>query len=314
MAPQKTGKTELFASWTQGSMVIADQKISTGSRFWVHSGTGSDSAGYGSSPSTPFASVDYAVGKCTASKGDIIYVMPGHAESTTTAGAELFDIDVAGVSVIGLGTGDLRPTFTLAVADATVVMGAASCVLDNIRLIGNISDLVAGLEIEAAADGCTVRNCYFADSGTTKDMLIGVSVTADADRLLFENNVFNITVGGEATNAIKFAGGCDGLVMRNNIFVGDWKGADGAIGLAGAASVGILVHDNFVVNADASVGLVMDLHASTTGGVFRNFAAGSKGNQETITGGEAAHFGENYGNDAAATTGILTPSTATAWT
>lgn len=309
-------RTPLFSKHQPGGVfTVSDLPRHPGDIWFVDSGAtyAVDQAGNGVNPDYPFATLDYAIGQCTASNGDVIYVMPGHAESTSTANAELFDLDVAGVSVIGLGSGDLRPTFTLAVATATVVMGAASCVLENIRLIGNISDLTAGLEIEAAAVGCTVRKCYFADSATNKDMLIGVAVAADADRLLFEGNVFNITTGGEATNAVKFAGGCDGLIMRNNIFYGDWKGADGAVGLAGAASYGILVVDNFFVNEDASVGFCMDLHASTTGGVFRNFVAGTKNNTETIQGGEAAHFGENYGNDTVATSGLLTPSTMTAW-
>jgi len=309
-------RTALFSQKQSGGMfTIYDLPKHPGNIWFVDSGAtaATNATGYGHNPDAPFATLDYAIGKCTASNGDVIYVMPGHAETTSTAGTELFDLDVAGVSVIGLGTGDLRPTFTLAVGDATVVMGAASCTLENIRIIGNITDLVAGLEIEAAADGCTVRNCYFADSGTALDMLIAIAVTADADRLLFEGNHFVITTGGEATNAVKFAGGCDSLIFRNNVLVGDWKGTDGAVGLAGAASTNILVHDNLIVNQDASVGLCMDLHASTTGGVFRNMAAGSKGNTETISGGEAAHFGENYGNDAVATTGILTPSSPTAW-
>ena len=45
----KTGKTELYASWLQGNLVVADQSRSTGSRLWVHSGTGTDSTGYGKS-------------------------------------------------------------------------------------------------------------------------------------------------------------------------------------------------------------------------------------------------------------------------
>jgi len=307
-------RTGLFAKKTPGGILaIESMDITTGSRFFVDSGTGVNDEGHGSSPDAPYATLDYAIGKCTANKGDIIYVMPGHSESTSTASAELFDLDVAGVSVIGLGEGDKRPTFTLAVATATVVIGAAGCRLSNIILVGNISDLVAGLEIEAAATGCIVDHCLFKDSATNKDMLKAITVAADADRLTIEDNQFLITVGGEATHAIEFVGGCDGLILRRNYFIGDWKDAGGAIDLAGAASVGILVHDNFMVNADASVGLCMDLHASTTGGVFRNFVAGSKSNTETITGGEAAHFGENYGNDAAATTGILTPSTATNW-
>jgi hypothetical protein len=307
-------RTALFNRTQPGGVfTISDIVDHPGDIWFVDSGIGVDGAGYGQNPDAPFATLDYAIGQCTASQGDVIYVMPGHAESTSGANVELFDLDVAGVSVIGLGWGALRPTFTLEVATATVVMGAASCVLENIRLIGNITDLTAGLEIEAAATDCTVRNCYFADSATNKDMLIGVAVAADADRLLFEGNVFNLTVGGEATNAIKFAGGCDGLILRNNIMAGDWKGADGAVGLAGAASLNILVANNYCVNADASVGLGMDLHASTTGAVIGNYFLGVKNNTETVTGGEAANFAQNYGTDVAASSGILTPSTLTAW-
>lgn len=309
--------TKLFVRKQPGGFFsVIEKDIHPGNVYWVGSAvTGaSDSSGYGQNPDAPFATVDYAISQCTASKGDVIYVLPGHAETGSTEDQELFDLDVAGVSVIGLGQGALRPTFTLTDDGATIVMGAANCRISNIRLIGNVTDLAKGLEIEAAATDWRVDHCYFADSATNKDLLISVAVEADADRGVFEDNHLVITVGGEATAAVDFAGGCDGLVMRNNIMVGDWKNANGAIDLHGAASAGILVHDNFIVNADASVGVCMDIHASTTGGVFRNFVAGSKGNTETIAGGEACHFGENYGNDAVATTGILTPSTATSWT
>lgn len=308
--------TKLFVRKQAGGMfTVVDREFYPGSIFWVDStnSVAANSVGAGQSPDKPFATLDYAIGQCTASKGDVIFVMPGHTESTTTADAELFDLDVAGVSVIGLGEGDKRPTFTLGVATATVVLAGSGCRISNLRIIGDISDLAKGLEIEATADGSRVDNCYFADSATNKDMLIAIAVAADADRLIIEDNHFNITVGGEATEAIDFAGGSDGSIIRRNYLYGDWKGAGGAIGLDAAASLGILVHDNVIINEDAGVSLGMDLHASTTGAVFRNLVLGSKNNQETITGGEAAHFAENYGTDAVATTGILTPSTATAW-
>lgn len=285
-----------------------------GKVFYVDSNGGGSTTSGGLNFDAAFTTLDAAIGACTANKNDLIIVAAAHAETGSSSAQELFDLDVAGVTVIGLGQGDKRPTFTLTHATATVVMGAAGCRLSNIRVIGNVSDLVSGLEIENAADGCIVDHCYFADSGTTLDMLIPVYVAADADRLLFEHNHIVGVTGGEATEAVSFIGGCDGLIFRNNYIFGDFKGAGGAVSLAGAASLGIMVHDNFIVNQDAGVGLCMDLHASTTGGVFRNFVAGSKNNQETITGGEAAFFGENYGNDAVATSGIKTPSTLTAWT
>lgn len=266
----------------------------------------------GRSPDFPFATVDYAVSQCTANKGDVIVGMPAHAESTTTADAEIFDLDVAGVTFVGLGEGDKRPTFTLGIATATAVIGAAGCRVSNVIFKGDISDLVAALEVEAVT-GCKVDNCLFYDTATNKDMLIGIKVAAGAHRLTLENNHFLITVGGEATEAVDFAGACDGLVMRNNILLGDWKGAGGAIGLDAAASANILVVGNLVKNADAGVGLVMDLHASTTGLIHNNIACGTKSNTETITGGEAVHIGLNYGSDAVAVSSLQTPAATAAW-
>jgi len=65
-----------------GFYVVNDRSIAAGGNvFWVSSTTGTDSAGYGRNPDAPVATLDYAIGLCTASKGDIVYLMPGHAEN-----------------------------------------------------------------------------------------------------------------------------------------------------------------------------------------------------------------------------------------
>jgi hypothetical protein len=89
----------------------------------------------GTDPLQPFATVDYAVSQCTANKGDVVIVMPGHTETTTAVG-----LDVIGVTVIGLGFGRNRPALT-ATTDATdlVNVSAANCSLQNIRLVGAAS-------------------------------------------------------------------------------------------------------------------------------------------------------------------------------
>jgi hypothetical protein len=84
-----------------------------GKVFWVNGttvlapGAVGGSNGNDGSYRRPFATIDYAVGKCTANRGDIIMVMPGHSETISSATSLVFD--VAGVAVIGLGTGSLRP-------------------------------------------------------------------------------------------------------------------------------------------------------------------------------------------------------------
>ena len=80
--------------WVNNSSVLAEGGIA-----------GSD--GNDGTYQRPFGTIDYAVGRCTANRGDVIYVMPGHSETIGAAAA--VDFDVAGITVIGLGRGALQP-------------------------------------------------------------------------------------------------------------------------------------------------------------------------------------------------------------
>jgi L-asparaginase/Glu-tRNA(Gln) amidotransferase subunit D len=68
-------------------------------------------------PKQPAATLDGAIGKTTANNGDLILVHPGHSETLSAAAA--ITCDVAGVTIVGLGTGNNRPTFTLDTATST---------------------------------------------------------------------------------------------------------------------------------------------------------------------------------------------------
>ena len=96
-----------------------------------------------------FATIDAAVGACTANAGDVIYVMPGHTETVIKASG--LDLDVAGITIIGIGTGSLRPTinFTTVVgADMDVV--AANVTIQNILFTGGKDALTNPIHIAAA--------------------------------------------------------------------------------------------------------------------------------------------------------------------
>ena len=95
----------------------------TGTYFFVSSGTGSNSHS-GKNPAEALATIDYAIGKCTDSKGDVIVVMPGHAETISAAGG--ITADVAGITIIGLGNGGLRPIITFSGTASTFVISAAN--------------------------------------------------------------------------------------------------------------------------------------------------------------------------------------------
>jgi|TARA_Y100000310_G_scaffold273098_1_gene288392 hypothetical protein len=116
----------------------------TGSVFYVDSVSGNASWN-GLSSNRAITTLDAAVALCTANKGDIIFLMPGHKEDIGNA---QIDLDVAGISVIGLGHGTARPQFTYDHANASIDIGANGVVVRNIVLYPSVTDVLVGIDIE----------------------------------------------------------------------------------------------------------------------------------------------------------------------
>ena len=155
-------RTALFSRKQPGGVfTIDDLKEHPGDIFFVDSGSGTDGAGYGKDPDSPFDSIDYAVGQCTANQGDVIYVMPGHAE-TVTAGS--IDLDVQGISVIGLGIGDDRPTLTFSAVDSDIDVDDCDIHFENFRIVQGINAVVAMFDVNS--DDFTLENVEFVEHGT----------------------------------------------------------------------------------------------------------------------------------------------------
>jgi hypothetical protein len=248
-----TLRTALFSRNQPGGVfTIADTVAHPGSIFFVHSGTGVNQAGNGDNPDSPVATLDYAIGLCTANKGDVIYVMPGHAE--TIAAADGFDADVAGIRIVGLGWGAQRPTFTFSATGSTAAVGAASVTIENLRFKAGISAVVVGLSVEAAGTDLTLRNCDFlqgaAHSTTGFDFVDSVILAAGAHRATIEGCRFlaEAAVAGAAT-AIKLSGAVHNVTIQNNQFMGDYSTA--CVNAITTLSQHLLFLSNYVHNTDA---------------------------------------------------------------
>lgn len=159
-----------------------------GKVFWVsnadvllddgNSVAGADQPGSGTYQ-RPFRTVDFAIGECTASRGDIIYVMPGHAE--TYSDATSLNLDVAGVSIIGLGSGSLRPTFTLDTANTTTIPGSADNIaIVNCRFVANFLSIAKCFTLTTAKHFGTV-NCEFSDTTAALNFINIVESTGAAN-------------------------------------------------------------------------------------------------------------------------------------
>jgi len=134
----------------------------SGNVWWVDSGTGSD--GNQGTFDRSWATIDYAIGRCTANNGDVILVKAGHAENLALADA--IDADVAGVHIMGLGSGDDRPTLTYTATAGELVIGAANVTVSNFRFVAGISNVAMGISVETAGDGFSLINCEVPEPGT----------------------------------------------------------------------------------------------------------------------------------------------------
>lgn len=210
-------KTELFARrQVGGSFVYTDESKTTGNIFFVNSNTGTDGSGYGQNPDQPVATIDYAVGLCTANKGDRIYVMSDHAETIT--GAAPISIDVAGVSIIGLGQGSNRPTITFGTATtAAIKFLANNCRLSNVRCVANVDSLVNFVQGATAADDETIDNCDFIGA-STKEALCAISIPTTFDNWTIRNCRFIQPTDPAGSNAAANTGAIY-LVDSENVLI-----------------------------------------------------------------------------------------------
>ncbi|HYE77546.1 MAG TPA: hypothetical protein VEI97_06145 [bacterium] len=194
-----------------------------GNIFFVCSATAgaTDASGYGLTPELPFATLDYAIGQCTASNSDFIYVLPGHAETHSASGTAIA-FDVAGVTVIGVGEGADRPTFTFTHTAATWTVSAASVKLKNVLLYCDVDAVVSAITISGT--DCTLEEIEWRDQ-TAKEFLRGVLTTAAADRLRVLRCHYNGATGGDAcVNAIRLVG-CDQAFIEGCKFLGKFDTA-----------------------------------------------------------------------------------------
>jgi hypothetical protein len=229
----------------------------TGNVFFVDSGSdqATDSGGWGGHPHQPFATVDYAIGQCTASNGDIIYVMPGHAETTTAIAA-----DIAGISIIGVGVGRNRPTLTATTAATDLVdVTAANVKLKNLRLVGAASGVTSLISIAENDFECI--NCSLEQAATP---LIAVIVTGGYDRFLFDGCSFIGTAAGpDAAIDLQGSGNCVDWTVQNCSFNYDSSaGLDEAAIRSDKTDTGVLVKDCTFIGIDAAI---IDFNSSSTG-------------------------------------------------
>lgn len=277
----------------------------SGTVFWVSSVSGSD-GNDGASPATPFATIDYAIGRCTADRGDIILVMPGHAESLSSAGA--ITADVAGISIIGLGNGSNRPTLSFAATAATFAISAANVRVSNIRVTASIDEVVKLFHVTAAY--CTLDTVDYFETASCQAIQF-LLTTAAADYIEIRNcKHFQMNAAGSAQSWIALVG-IDGGIIENNTFRLTLNNAAGSVTIHGStACIGTVVRRNTIVQLGGTSQVSGILFVDSSTGVMvhdNRVAVGSTALAGGVDVGNAGYAAENYVLNTADKSGILDP-------
>ena len=220
-----------------------------------------------------YTTINAALAVCRGSRGDVVIVLPGHAEDVDTA--DDWSNLVAGTRVIGLGHGNLRPTFTWSTATSTVLLNVANVSIVNCILemsgdtdVGTALTVAAPMTVSAA--GCSLVGCRI-NTGVDADRLstIAITTTAAADDFSIVDCWIEGGVLAESTTLIRLVG-ADRFFMSGCYVFGTTSSTTvGVLQMLTTASLNVLIEDSAFVNNKAS-----SAHAATgmtaATGVVRN--------------------------------------------
>lgn len=219
-----------------------------------------------------FATIQAGIDACTADADDIVLVMPGHTETITAA----IDMDTAGVKVIGLGDGTLRPTVTLNGTINGFNMTSNNTHIENIGFAVITTDLATAF-IDVVGVGCTIKNIYGITDVSAVAVVDAITVTATADDLVIDGVEF-WNMGLEEVNSFLSLEGAASRVTVKNFFA--FGNVDTA-GIIDAAKIDYLRLENINVSVVGTTVPAITLDSNPEGVALNVYAAGTHGTLAT---------------------------------
>ncbi|HYE97437.1 MAG TPA: hypothetical protein VEJ18_00945 [Planctomycetota bacterium] len=235
--------------------------------------------------------INDALSLVRSGRGDIIQLLPGHAQNIAAADALSNLGTKTGVTILGPFVGP-PAVLTWTAATSTLLMDAADFVIDggpNKNIILNMDpgtgtvNVAAPITISAAR--CKIRNCRIRmGTDANSKVTIGVTTTAAADDLEIAGNIVYGATAAEATTLFQFVG-ADRLHFLDNEVVGATSAANvGVIRFLTTASTDIKMFRNVLRNNKAASSVVVTGLASNSGEVDQLFMTCLNNNAADLTG------------------------------
>jgi hypothetical protein len=153
----------------------------------------------------PFATINYAVNTaCSPGRGDIVVVMPGHAETISAATTLL--LQTSGVAIVGLGAGVQRPTLTFSTAAAANIPVAGNGIsIQNILFIGNFLSVTSVFTAVSSSFTGVIASGVLTASAVTGTIYPGATISTGTGvpvGTVILAQLTGATVGGAGTYSV----------------------------------------------------------------------------------------------------------------
>lgn len=221
--------------------------------------------GNGQSPDQAFSSLFGANGALAALQnrkncGDVIYVLPGHSESVSAADMASDTGSAAGFSIVGLGTGTMRPAFNWTAATSTWLLDTTNVEICNciLNLCGSTATgaLTVTTPITVSAAGCRIVDCYInwgQDTDTGCGSTLGAIAVTAADFEFLGNVCENKdTAGTLAVSCLSLNGADRAKIRHNRFFGGTTSTTVGPVHFVTTASLNVDIAWNYIENRRTS--------------------------------------------------------------
>lgn len=272
--------------------------------------TGASDSNFGLKPQSPFATLQAAITASTANVGDTIYIMPGHAESISAAAG--ITVNVAGLTIIGLGVGTNRPTFSFSATASTLLISAANTIIRNIITIPSVDEVVSAINVTGASCTLDAVDVY---TVTSKQFIQWLLTAATANNLTVMNcKHWQPVAAGSAQIWIELVGGANAMIIDNDIDILAAASASSFCIRASTASTNTRISRNLICFRGASITSPISLITTTTGFINDNRIGmtSTSGTIDNIITGDTAFKFNNLVMDVAGTaSGLLVPAVGT---
>lgn len=276
-----------------------------GQAFWVDANAGRTGRGTFRAPDT---TIDAAVNRCVADRGDIIFIKPGHSENIIAAGGGPA-LDTAGVALVGLGSGNKQPQLTFATSTAADLnITGDNQTIVNVRFTNNIAACVAMVDVDC--DCLSLYGCRFdigtADAHVLKTITIGAGMTDFTMVGCIANHISPVAADSTYANSFLFLEGTmfGNVILKDNFILGYFAVAP--LDLDDDAITAIVqMEGNKIINLDTDPGVCCLVNAATVCINNRNCWGGTKNNTAPFGDDGASFQFEDLGTDQAGTYAIV---------